>query len=119
MSSKVFFDCAHESLYSTAGRVPLQVRGLGGCQRSAPTGGSANGTPRKRCTPMLSTAPYTRPCFSASTGAAGGAAAAVACSGGGCSSSSDSSCDSKNTRRIGSAAAADAACVTAVCGRRW
>lgn len=60
--------CGGGGPYETASRTPLQPRtGCGAANRSAPTGGSANGIPRKTATPA-SRLPRTTPATARTSG---------------------------------------------------
>src|SRR5215472_8164628 len=51
----------HESAYCVASNRPWLAGGCGGIQRRSPTGGAANGIPKKTFTPLLFTKPRTGP----------------------------------------------------------
>ena len=51
----------HSGILRSAFQTPVQRIGCGGCQRSAPVGGWAKGTPYQAFTPAGSTMPATAP----------------------------------------------------------
>src|SRR4051794_29261680 len=60
--------CGQPDAYVVASRTPCQLTtGCGGCQRSSPVGGAANGSPRKAYVPSTDR-PRTIPLFVATTG---------------------------------------------------
>src|SRR5215218_5330499 len=63
---------AAPNAFACRGCDPQLTAGRGGAQRRSPTGGAANGTPRKTVTP-LSTVPDRVPCATVATGSAAAA----------------------------------------------